>query len=68
MKKVLDLHTVSGFILHTGTGSHNKSRRDVMLTIGDFSRLSHVSPRMLRYYDTMGLLCPESIGENGYRY
>lgn len=39
-----------------------------MLTIGDFSRLSHVSPRMLRYYDAMGLLCPESIGENGYRY
>jgi len=39
-----------------------------MLTIGEFSRLSQVSPRMLRYYDAMGLLRPESVGENGYRY
>lgn len=39
-----------------------------MLTIGDFSRISRVSPRMLRYYDAMGLLCPETVGENGYRY
>lgn len=39
-----------------------------MLTIGEFSRLSHVSPRMLRHYDALGLLRPESVGENGYRY
>ena len=39
-----------------------------MLTIGEFSRLSHVSPRMLRYYDTQGLLRPAEVGENGYRY
>jgi len=39
-----------------------------MLTIGDFSRLSRVSPRMLRYYDALGLLRPETVGENGYRY
>ena len=39
-----------------------------MLTIGEFSRLSHVSPRMLRHYDALGLLRPEAVGENGYRY
>ena len=30
-----------------------------MLTIGDFSRLSRVTPRMLRHYDALGLLRPE---------
>ena len=39
-----------------------------MLTIGEFSRLSRVTPRMLRHYDALGLLHPEAIGENGYRY
>lgn len=39
-----------------------------MLTIGEFSRLSHVSPRMLRHYDALGLLRPETVGDNGYRY
>lgn len=39
-----------------------------MLTIGEFSRLSHVTPRMLRHYDALGLLRPETVGANGYRY
>lgn len=40
-----------------------------MLTIGEFSKLGRVSSRMLRHYDTLGLLCPAHIGaENGYRY
>lgn len=39
-----------------------------MLTIGDFSRLSRVTPRMLRHYDTLGLLRPQAVGDNGYRY
>lgn len=39
-----------------------------MLTIGEFSRLSRVSARMLRYYDALGLLRPGRVGENGYRY
>ena len=39
-----------------------------MLTIGDFSRLSRVTPRMLRHCDALGLLRPEMVGENGYRY
>lgn len=40
-----------------------------MLKIGDFSRLSRVSIRMLRYYDDAGLIKPEKIDEfTGYRY
>lgn len=39
-----------------------------MLTIGEFSRLSRITPRMLRHYDALGLLRPEAVGENGYRY
>jgi len=39
-----------------------------MLTIGEFSRLSRVTPRMLRHYDALGLLRPEAVGKNGYRY
>lgn len=39
-----------------------------MLTIGDFSRLSRITPRMLRHYDALGLLHPEAVGDNGYRY
>jgi DNA-binding transcriptional MerR regulator len=40
-----------------------------MLKIGDFSRLSRVSVRMLRYYDDAGLVKPEKIDEfTGYRY
>ena len=39
-----------------------------MLSIGEFSRLSRVSPRMLRHYDAIGLLRPEAVGDNGYRY
>ena len=40
-----------------------------MLKIGDFSKLSQISIRMLRYYDELGLLVPESIDPfTGYRY
>lgn len=39
-----------------------------MFTIGEFSRLSHISARMLRHYDAIGLLSPAQVGENGYRY
>ena len=39
-----------------------------MLTIGEFSRLSRVTPRMLRHYDAIGLLRPDAVGGNGYRY
>lgn len=40
-----------------------------MFSIGEFSRFSHVSARMLRHYDKLGLLSPALVGEeNGYRY
>ena len=40
-----------------------------MLKIGDFSKLSRISIRMLRHYDEHGLLTPASIDPmTGYRY
>lgn len=40
-----------------------------MLKIGDFSRLCRISIRMLRHYDSLGLLCPEKTDDfTGYRY
>lgn len=40
-----------------------------MLKIGDFSKLSRISIRMLRHYDDIGLLKPDMIdSSNGYRY
>jgi DNA-binding transcriptional MerR regulator len=39
-----------------------------MLSIGDFARLGHVSPRMLRHYDELGLLRPVHVDPTtGYR-
>src|SRR5258708_14361847 len=39
-----------------------------MLKIGEFARLSQVSMKTLRHYDTLGLLRPTHIDpENGYR-
>ncbi len=40
-----------------------------MLRIGDFSNLSRISIRMLRHYDEIGILHPESVNDfTGYRY
>lgn len=40
-----------------------------MLKIGVFSKLSRISIRMLRHYDEMGLLKPQTIDSfSGYRY
>lgn len=40
-----------------------------MLKIGNFSRLSRISIRMLRHYDKIGILCPECVDDStGYRY
>ena len=38
-----------------------------MLKIGDFSKLSRISIRMLRHYDEIGLLRPARVTEAGYR-
>ncbi len=37
-------------------------------TVKQLSSLAGVSPRTLHYYDEIGLLKPDSYGENGYRY
>ena len=40
-----------------------------MIKIGDFSKLSRVSIRMLRHYNDLGLLKPETVDSfTGYRY
>ena len=40
-----------------------------MLKIGEFSKLSRVSIRLLRHYDEAGLLAPASTDPfTGYRY
>ncbi|MFF0119507.1 MerR family transcriptional regulator [Micromonospora arida] len=40
-----------------------------MFTIGDFARLGRVSVRMLRHYDSIGLLRPASVDpHSGYRF
>ncbi|MDF9825270.1 DNA-binding transcriptional MerR regulator [Breznakia sp. PF5-3] len=38
-----------------------------MFKIGEFSKLSQVSGRMLRHFDQIDILKPEQIDENGYR-
>lgn len=39
-----------------------------MFTIGDFARLGRVSVRMLRHYDSIGLLRPAAVDPHtGYR-
>jgi len=41
---------------------------DLMFSIGDFARLGRVSVRMLRHYDTLGLLVPARVDPaTGYR-
>ena len=40
-----------------------------MLTIGEFSKISRVSTKTLRYYDQIGLFKPSYVsGDSGYRY
>ena len=40
-----------------------------MLKIGEFSKLSRISIRMLRHYDEIGLLKPTELDRfTGYRY
>jgi DNA-binding transcriptional MerR regulator len=39
-----------------------------MYTVKQLSALAGVTPRTLHHYDQIGLLKPESIGKNGYRY
>lgn len=38
------------------------------LTVNEFSKITGISPRNLRYYDDIGLLKASGIFKNGYRY
>jgi DNA-binding transcriptional MerR regulator len=42
--------------------------QNTMYTVKQLSTLAGVSARTLHYYDEIGLLKPESVGTNGYRY
>ena len=39
-----------------------------MFTVKQLSKLAGVTPRTLHHYDSIGLLKPSCVGENGYRY
>lgn len=41
---------------------------DRLYQIGEVSRMGGLSQRMLRHYDELGLMEPDVVGENGYRY
>ena len=46
-----------------------KDRGDLLLSIGEFSKICRVSTKTLRYYDEIGLIKPAEINtETGYRY
>ena len=39
-----------------------------MFTVKQLSKLAGVTPRTLHHYDSIGLLKPSCVGDNGYRY
>lgn len=39
-----------------------------LFSTGEFARRANVTVRTIRYYEKMGLIKPEKIGKNGYRY
>ena len=41
---------------------------EIMLSIGEFSKICQVSTKTLRYYEEIGLLYPKYVNEHGYRY
>lgn len=44
-------------------------KRSELFTIGEVSKMFHLSPGILRHYEQKGLICPEiSDPETGYRY
>lgn len=44
-------------------------KKNALLSIGDFSKVTGVGIKALRYYDEIGILTPAFIDSNsGYRY
>ncbi len=55
--------------MYEGTSTYPTARNETMFRIGDFSKLSRVSIKTLRYYDEIGLLKPHDIDRfTRYRY
>lgn len=44
------------------------SHKKIFYKIGEISKLYGISSDLLRYYNKIGLVKPDFIGENGYRY
>lgn len=40
----------------------------LVFTVNELSKITHVSTRNIRYYDTIGLFSPSGFLENGYRF
>ena len=45
-----------------------KLLREKYYKIGEISKIYKISSDILRYYDKIGLVSPDFVGENGYRY
>ena len=43
-------------------------QQDIYMTTGEFARMMRVSKDTLFHYDKIGLLKPEIVKTNGYRY
>lgn len=39
-----------------------------LYSIGEVSKLCNISTKALRFYDKIGVIVPDRVGENGYRY
>lgn len=44
------------------------ARRCGLYQIGEVSKIGGISQRTLRHYDELGLMQPDLVGDNGYRY
>lgn len=38
-----------------------------LYSIGEVSKLCNISTKALRFYDKIGVIAPDEVGENGYR-
>lgn len=45
-----------------------RARRCGLYQIGEVSKIGGISQRTLRHYDELGLMKPDLVGDNGYRY
>ena len=45
-----------------------RARRCGLYQIGEVSKIGGISQRTLRHYDELGLMQPDLVGDNGYRY